>query len=61
MGFLIFMAALMFFVFLLPKPSSQYTGKPKKNWCPPHVWIYDETGFLICDVCHNRPGYQGRE
>lgn len=46
---------------LLPPPGSGYTGKKEKNWCPPHVWVYDETGFLICSTCNNRPGYNPRE
>lgn len=29
--------------------------------CKQHKWIYDDTGFLICDVCKKRPGYEGRD
>lgn len=23
--------------------------------CPPHKWIYDTNGFLICSVCNKAP------
>lgn len=28
--------------------------------CKLHKWDYDETGFLKCTVCKQRPGYEGR-
>lgn len=41
--------------------STGYTGKREKTWCPPHKWYWDETGFLKCSLCNNRPQYESRD
>ncbi len=56
--FVVIMHVVMYVINkLVPVP----TYNDKKKECPPHVWDYDETGFLICMTCKIRPGYSGRE
>lgn len=57
---LLFIAVFMA-VFMLAKAANKAQALgDKKSSCPPHLWDYDETGFLICSTCKSRPGYAGR-
>lgn len=57
MMFLIIMVVTIFVLHsLMPPPVHKKSDK-----CPPHTWIYDSTGFLLCSICNGKPGYQGRE
>lgn len=64
MMFLIIMVATIIVLnILMPPPGKEtkYTGKKEKPWCPPHVWVYGEDGFLFCQDCKTKPGYNPRE
>ena len=62
MGFLLIILAVMFLLnTLMPPPGSRSKNNTGPKMCPPHKWIYGADGFLYCDVCKGKPGYEGRE
>jgi len=56
-----FIIVLITVLFITGKAARQARLNSLTPTCKQHQWVYDETGFLICDRCKNRPGYQGRD
>lgn len=63
--FIVFLfIGLFILLFIIPTPSvveTKFSGKREKTWCPPHTWTYGSDGFLYCNSCGQKPGYEPRE
>lgn len=57
---MIFIMIILIVLFLVGN-SANAKHFINKDECKMHKWEYDDTGFLICSVCKNRPGYAGRD
>ena len=55
-GMALFAFGILLLTVHVRKHSDAQLNQQVKNDCPPHKWIYDSTGFLICDQCKQRPG-----